>query len=332
MVSFDDIKTVYDEIPLERLVENYEKRQRQAISQDSKQFNVFLAKFNQILNDKRIIPFYKTILHEIVRNISKEGYDYGLIRYFEILLEVSKPQTTDREVLTSLEWQMEQSLRKSYNEYSYEGKILLIFHIIFGKFDQRVQMSFIKLLKRFNYNSSMDLLVLMTSITKYHNGDITLERLEKDLEVLTTVNGIKDIKEKEIIVDTTNGVIPFAFASDCLGITDTTEFELGKCHFLVSDYLRELPNMSGVYYYIPNYFGGAIDHSVLVSNREGYVYDLSHNMAVPLEDFRRYYSSPRFSISSEEFRELSDRVREKYNCALYMHHLDEVGRSLKMIM
>lgn len=135
MVSFEDIKTVYDEIPLERLVENYERRQRQAISQDSKQFNVFLAKFNQILNDKRIIPFYKTILHEIVRNISKEGY----------------------------------------------------------------------------------------------------------------------------------------------------------------------------------------------------VYDLSHNMAVPLEDFRRYYSSPKFSISSEEFRELSDRVREEYNYTLYMHHLDEVGRSLRMI-
>lgn len=329
MFSLEDIKTVYNEMPLDELVNDYNSRQRDNIKLDSQQFSIFLSVLNKQLNKKALLPFHKTMLREISNDIIKNSYSESLIHYFAILSNISKPRTTDYNILTSLEWQMQQAMSPSYNELSDEDKIQIIFHIIFGKFDLKVQKQFLYILKKCNYNSSMDLLELMTFITSYYNDTITKEQFDKSIELLTTVKRIKKFNPREVIVDTSYGTFPLYRANDCLGIDNDDLLTLGKCHFAVSKYLRLLKKGYRAYYYIPNYFNGFIEHSVLIDYDKNYVYDLSHNIALPLEYFSKYYDFTSFIISSEDFIALSSFIKRQYGYRLSMHHLEEVKRKLQ---
>lgn len=328
MILFEDIKKVYDSTSLDVLVNNYEKRQRDAEKQDNEQFCVFLADLNKELDNPTLIPFYRNLFSEITKNIRKGSYNEELMRCFAILSEVSKPKTTDFEALTSLNWQIKQAMNPSYNELSYAEKIGIIFHIIFGKFDLEVQKQFLKLLKKYNFNYSMDLLELMTFAINYYNGKTSLEELEQSLETLITVQKIEK-SATGFIADTSYGSIPLSYASDCLGVSDTSLLTLGNCHLAVSEYLKSFPNLYGAYYYVPNYFKGFIEHSVLIDYDKKIVYDLSHNIALPLEYFSKYYNNLSFIISSADFVRLSDMVKQHYGYTLSMYHIEEVKRQLK---
>lgn len=329
MIKYDDIRKVYEDVTLDELVSNYNRRQRDSSNQDEKQFSIFLEEFHKELDRKTILPFHKTMLSEISKNFYRESKNEQLLNFYSLLYEVSKPKTTDHDILTSLEWQMSQTMNPTYNEYSYEKKYKLLFHMIFGKFDEGVQKQFLKLLRKYNYNSSLDLLELMTFILDYHNGEISLEHLNRSLELLTTVKNIDCSNPSCVIADTKYGNISFSFADECLDIPNSSSLTLGKCHFLVSDYLKKFPNLYGAYYFIPGYFDGEIDHSVMIDFDKKIVYDLSHNMTLPLELFSKYYNNLSFTISGEDFSMLSDKVKDEYGYKLYMHHLEEVKRYVK---
>lgn len=329
MIEYDDIRKVYDGVPLDELVSNYNRRQKESSNQDEKQFSIFLEELHKELDRRTLLPFHKTMLSEISKNIYKGLMDEQLLKFYSLLYEVSKPKTTDHDILTSLEWQMSQTMNPTCNEYSYEKKYKLIFHMIFGKFDKNVQKQFLKLLRKYNYNSSLDLLELMTFILDYHNGEVSLEHLKRSLELLTTVKNIDCGRTSRIIADTEHGNIPFSFADECLDIPDSSNLAVGKCHFLVSDYLKNFPNLYGAYYYIPGYFDGVIDHSVMIDYDTKVVYDLSHNITLPLDYFGKYYNNLSFTISGEDFCKLSDKVKDEYGYKLYMHHLEEVKRYVK---
>ncbi len=331
MLSLEKIKEVFDTVSLDDLITNYNRRQREACNQDDEQFCNFLTALNKELSKKIVMPFYPNLMHSIIENISKKHYDENLIVFLDTLLELSKPKTTDRDILTSLKFQMEQAMNPSFNELSYERKFEIMFYIIFGHFDLKVQRQFLKLLKKYNFNSSLDLLYLMTYISSFHDEKINLEELEKHLTALSSVQAIEEITSSQIVIKTSYGSIPLSFASEILGIDDKYWLSLGKCHFAVSKYLKKFPNLYGGYYYIPNYFKGFIEHSVLVDYDKNYVYDLSHNIALPLDYFCEYYHNPSFIISSNDFNELSSLVKQDYGFTLAMHHIEEARRQQKNI-
>ena len=329
MITFKEIRNIYNETPLNTMINDYSKRQQDNIKQNEIQFESFLVELNKQLNSRLIIPFFKSLQNEILKNIVRESYREDLIQFYDILIETSKPKTTDYKILNSLEWQIEQTLQHSYNELSFEKKFQIIFQIIFGIFNSKVQKQFLKLLKKYNYNPSLDLLEIMTFVIDYHNGKIDLDTLEKRLNFLTTINKIYKTRKKSLIIETSYGKIPFTYANEQLGINDTSSLTLGKCHFLTSKYLKEFPNLYGAYYYIPNYFQGFTEHSVLIDYNKNYVYDLSHNIALPLEYFNLYYKNNlSFSISSSYFNKLRYFIKHEYGYPLYINHIEEVKRKL----
>ena len=190
MITFKEIRNIYNETPLNTMINDYSKRQQDNIKQNEIQFESFLIELNKQLNSRLIIPFFKSLQNEILKNIVRESYREDLIQFYDILIETSKPKTTDYKILNSLEWQIEQTLQHSYNELSFEKKFQIIFQIIFGIFNSKVQKQFLKLLKKYNYNPSLDLLEIMTFVIDYHNGKIDLDTLEKRLNFLTTINKI----------------------------------------------------------------------------------------------------------------------------------------------
>lgn len=329
MIHTQDFKDFFKSNPLNNeLIKDYDTRQSEAVKQNYVGFSEFLGRFNEAIFKSKNPRFSKTLYTEIVREIYKDNINEDLITYFNILVQTAKPKTTDIETLSSLNWQINQMLNPSYSELSYEEKFVIIFHIIFSKFNERVQKQFIKLLKRCKYNSSMDLLELMTLVNSYHSREITFEQLKGELDLLLTVNNIEERNGLSFLAHTKYGEIELFHASDSLEIKDASLLEVGKCHYAVSTYLKEFPNLFGAYYYIPNYFAGYIEHSVLIDYQKKYVYDLSHNIRIPLEYFIKYYNKVSFTISGYDFIKLYEFIKKEYNSELSICHLEEVRRRL----
>ena len=323
MFSIEDLKNVCDNVSINELINTYDNRQfsNRLIEEDS--FNLFLEELYRQLNNKTIF-FSKAILSEIVKNIIRENFREDFIKDFNLLCEISKPKG-----IIDSECQMNK-LSFKYKELSHDEKMYNIFQIIFGKFDLKVQKQFLRLLKRFDFNSSMDLLVLMTLIKNWHDSNRnSLEELQESLKSLVSINDIKSESISSLTINTKFGDIPFSYANEELNIYDMSLLKLGKCHYAVSKFLKELPKLFGAYYYIPNYFGGFIEHSVLINYDKNYVYDLSHNIALPLEFFHLYYGNPSFIISGKDFEELNHIVESEYGFELHMPYIEEVKRRLK---
>lgn len=330
MISFEDIKTVYDKISLDELSKRYEKREDFAKEQDEKQFSAFLAELNKQLSNEYIPYFKNTLLKAIINNIYqgstlfKRKQNEELLESSFVLHEISKPKTNISDRNES------PKENTSLSELPYSDKLYIIFKTIFGKFDLNVQKQFLKLLKSFNYNSSMELLEFITCIINFHRGKYSFESLKEDLPFFTTINTIRNITSSGMIIDTIHGSIPISYATDILDIEDDPSlFKLGDCHDLTSEALLEFPNLYGAYYYIPNHFKGYFDHTVLIDYKRNYVYDLSHNIAMPLEYFSKYHSNISFIISGYDFQELFKRTEEEYGVGIYTWHLEEIKRELK---
>ncbi len=101
------------------------------------------------------------------------------------------------------------------------------------------------------------------------------------------------------------------------------------CHDLTSSILLENPDLVGAYYYIPLFFCGSIEHSVLIDEDRKMVYDMANNIALPLSVWQKYYPTYSFAIKGKDFKDISDRIYDDFGERIVTANLEEIKRQRK---
>lgn len=182
-------------------------------------------------------------------------------------------------------------------------------------------------LTKANYRYSYELLQVMCLIDFAKTCEITEENFYFLCNALLTIDGGVKLGSPSLISfrDGSSYVLSDAFQS--LEVPPFPDYERrGYCHGMTNIQLMNFPNLYGAYYYIPYQFEGYLEHSVLINQEQGMVYDLADNIAVPLEIWQKYYPEASFMISGEYFQELRAKTFEKYEYKIGMAFLEEVKR------
>lgn len=190
--------------------------------------------------------------------------------------------------------------------------------------------SFFKaILERFNFGFSYELYCSLRVIDLFLTQDINRACFESFWHAFFTLYQFNKHGEKCFMSFTNGDSCELKDAMNQLGIFAFPQERRDNCHQMTRMGLLTFPYLTGAYYYIPYQFEGALEHSVLIDQEQGMVYDLANNIALPLAIWESYYKEPSFLISGEEFEDLYMRVREKYRANISISTLEGVKRTLE---
>ncbi len=183
-------------------------------------------------------------------------------------------------------------------------------------------------LNKIGFQSAYELMSLMRMMDLISTKDLGLESINIMKNVFFTMKDVNFQQSNCSILLPNNNQGKLHYASDLTGINIFHGERRGHCHDVTGQFLVKRPSLMGAYYYIPLPFSGHFEHSVLIDADKNMVYDLSQNIAIPLELWHEYYQ-PSFMISGEEFIELQLKAMEKYHTSISMNTIEEVKRVLK---
>lgn len=183
-------------------------------------------------------------------------------------------------------------------------------------------------LRKYGYTTDADLLNSIQFADSYFEQELDNKTFLTFLKSAVTIDSGLCRKENITLFRSTVD-IPLQPATKILRINNIPkEIRRHNCHEFTKLGLATFPNLYGAYYYINLPFKGAIEHSVLVDYKNGYIIDLANNIAIPIENWRLYYT-PEFIISGKHFLDLNQEFEKTYQEKLNMAVIEQVRRKLK---
>ena len=216
------------------------------------------------------------------------------------------------------------------SDMSDSEKVSYLISLFLNSGNKRLINIVLEVLKKYNYNTSSELLKTMQRTDYYFNGDINFITYSKFIYGAISVKNIEGASFQKVSLKSSNGNIFLYPLDTCfnMGKIDAQK-RRGFCHNLTSDILAFNPDLYGAYYYIPFEFKGYMEHSVLLDLNHELVFDFANNIVIPLKTWERFYNKPSILISGKEFRELSKRCNDELGLYLTTCTLDSVRRIRK---
>ena len=216
------------------------------------------------------------------------------------------------------------------SDMSDSEKVSYLISLFLNSGNKRLIKIVLEILKKYNYNTSSELLKTMQRTDYYFNGDINFITYSKFIYGAISIKNIEGASLQKVSLKSSYGNINLYPLDACFNMGKiNAEKRRGFCHNLTSDILAFNPDLYGAYYYIPFEFKGYMEHSVLLDLNHGLVLDFANNIVLPLKTWEKFYNKPSILISGKEFSELSKRCNDELGLYLTTCTLDSVRRIRK---
>lgn len=181
--------------------------------------------------------------------------------------------------------------------------------------------------EKYNYKSNIELLRIMQIIDYYLTGECSWDKLDYFLNGLSIFESLAEYKSlKTFEISTIKGLTQIKAAFTSLNLHELApSMRRQFCHNMTEFGLQRFPNLLGAYYHIPLTFSGYLDHSVLIDSEKDMLYDLSHNISIPLSYFSKFFPKPSFTISSKDYIALNSKL-EKNGSYISMPRIEGIRR------
>ena len=185
------------------------------------------------------------------------------------------------------------------------------------------------ILEQFHFNFSYELYCSLRVIDLFLTHDIDGNCFESFWHAFFTLDQFSKSGDKCFLSFKNGDSCELKDAMEQLAIFLFPQERRDNCHQMTRMGLLTFPHLTGAYYYIPYQFEGYLEHSVLIDQEQGIVYDVSNNVALPLATWESYYKEPSFVISGEEFTDIYMRLREKRGTKISISTIEGVKRTLE---
>lgn len=185
----------------------------------------------------------------------------------------------------------------------------------------------LSILSKYGYKTAGELLKTMQFVDRYYSSELDFTTFKTFAHSSLTIKKINLDGDKVAVLfdDYTASILDFILKKEEMDPTSRRCY----CHDVTSSVLHENPELVGAYYYIPNFFKGAIEHSILIDEDRKMVYDMANNIALPLSIWQRYYSTSSFTIKGKDFKEIADRTFDDFGKIIVTANLEEIKRRRK---
>lgn len=206
----------------------------------------------------------------------------------------------------------------------------LLIHDNFNSNNGINRLKFFQLFKKNNGKEIIDILFMINKTDYFWNKEINFEQYRFLASCMLAILSVQKVNEKELSISTMFGSVNFKKAYDLFGIQEVHPSKRRKlCHVMTAAILNSFPFLEGAYYYLPFYFTGALEHSVILDRKNNMVFDFANNVALPYSFWQSIYPNPAFTISGEEFVKLNEQVEKEFQLKLNMSTIEQVRRKIK---
>lgn len=185
-------------------------------------------------------------------------------------------------------------------------------------------------LLKYRYCTEGELIKVIKLSDKLFEGEISYETFKDYFFGLVTMIRIKDRKENELYLASSNGNFSVKQLDKELGLPKlSTDLRRNNANLLTSEILSDNRDLFGAYYHIPYELFSSYGYSVILNTKDRLVYDCANNVIVPLNIWKEYYGNPSVLMRGSQFKACKHMAKEEFGVDLDLSILDGIQKRIR---